>query len=380
MGKAFIGNFKGPKGDTGATGATGPQGPKGATGATGPQGATGATGQRGSRWTQGTAITGTSTTATIFSGSGITDALVNDNYLNTSTGNTYRCTVAGNAATAKWVYTGNLKGATGPQGPKGATGATGATGPQGPKGDTGAAGATGPQGPKGDTGATGATGPQGPKGATGATGPQGPQGPAGDVNAGSIIKFTEASTRANINSGESISTILGKLRKWFIDLKTVAFSGKYSDLTDRPSLGSAAACTVVNNATTTATNTVLDGQMGKTLKDQLDQLNRNIQSQVPKSVSVISGNAVSQSGGYFEIGNIVIVSVFFQTNKAVTNDYLSMLSGFPIPSMTRAGMSVYAANSYNPHVQASIESTGFLRLAGTYAAGENIAVSGVYFK
>ena len=37
-------------------------------------------------------------------------------------------------------------------------------------------GETGPQGPKGDTGATG---PQGPKGATGATGPQGPKGPAG---------------------------------------------------------------------------------------------------------------------------------------------------------------------------------------------------------
>ena len=110
------------------------------------------------------------------------------------------------------------------------------------------------------------------------------------------------------------------------------------------------------------------------------KLNRNLNSQVPKSASVISGNAVSLSGGYFEIGNIVIVSVFFQTNKAVTNDYLSMLSGFPIPSMTRAGMSVYAANSYNPHVQASIESTGFLRLSGTYVAGENIAVSGVYFK
>ena len=46
-------------------------------------------------------------------------------------------------------------------------GADGNTGPQGPKGDTGA---TGPQGPKGDAGDTG---PQGPKGATGATGPAG---------------------------------------------------------------------------------------------------------------------------------------------------------------------------------------------------------------
>ena len=121
-------------------------GSQGETGPTGPKGETGATGQRGSRWTSGTAITGTSTTATAFSGSGITDALVNDSYLNTDTGNTYRCTVAGNAATAKWVYSGNIKG------PKGDTGAKGEKGDTGAKGDTGPQGIQGIQGPKGEKG------------------------------------------------------------------------------------------------------------------------------------------------------------------------------------------------------------------------------------
>lgn len=160
-GYQMVVDLQGPKGDTGAQGPKGEKGDtgaKGATGATGPQGPTGATGTRGSRWNQGTAITGTSTTATIFTGSGITDALVNDNYLNTSTGNTYRCTVAGNASTAKWIFTGCIKGLTGA---KGATGATGPIGPQGPKGEKGDIGATGPQGK------TGATGPQGPQGAKG---------------------------------------------------------------------------------------------------------------------------------------------------------------------------------------------------------------------
>lgn len=82
----------------------------------GSKGSTGATGTRGSRWSTGTAITGTSTTATIFSSTGITDALVNDMYLNTTTGNTYRCTVAGAASAAKWVYAGSIKGATGSTG------------------------------------------------------------------------------------------------------------------------------------------------------------------------------------------------------------------------------------------------------------------------
>ena len=80
------------------------------------QGATGATGTAGSVWYTGTGITGTSTTATVFSGSGVSSANVNDQYLNTSTGYTYKCTVAGAASAAKWVYTGSIKGATGATG------------------------------------------------------------------------------------------------------------------------------------------------------------------------------------------------------------------------------------------------------------------------
>lgn len=146
--KLDAGKLKGAKGDTGAAGPQGIQGPKGDTGATGPQGAKGDTGTRGSVWYSGTAITGTSTTATIFSGSGIASALVNDRYFNTSTGNVYKCTVAGNASTAKWVYEVCLKGA------KGDTGATGATGAKGATGATGATGAQGPKGDKGDPGDT----------------------------------------------------------------------------------------------------------------------------------------------------------------------------------------------------------------------------------
>lgn len=153
--RAFVGNFIGPQGPKGETGAIGPQGPQGATG---PKGATGNTGQRGSQWYNGTGITGTSTTATIFASSGVSAALVGDYYLNTSTGYVYRCTVAGAASVAKWVYAGSIKGATGAQGPQGTKGDTG---PQGPKGD---AGAQGLQGPKGDTGAAGATGATGQRG------------------------------------------------------------------------------------------------------------------------------------------------------------------------------------------------------------------------
>lgn len=154
MAKAFVGNFKGPKGDTGpqgpqgpkgatgatgsqgpkgdtgATGPTGPQGPQGQTGATGATGPKGATGTRGSLWYNGTGITGTSSTAAIFTGSGVSAALVGDYYINTGTGadrgRVYRCTVSGAAAAAKWVYAGTI---VGPQGPQGIAGPTGPAGP-----------------------------------------------------------------------------------------------------------------------------------------------------------------------------------------------------------------------------------------------------------
>ena len=104
MSKTLIGNFKGPKGDRGDAGDTG---------------------IRGSRWNSGIAITGTSNAATVFGNSGIEDALKNDMYLNTETGNTYRCTVGGTADTAKWVYAGNIKGKQGDKGEKGDPGQEG---------------------------------------------------------------------------------------------------------------------------------------------------------------------------------------------------------------------------------------------------------------
>ncbi len=180
MAELDLGSVIGPQGPIGPKGDIGDQGP---TGSTGPTGAKGDAGQRGSLWYNGTGITGTSTTATIFSGSGVTAALVNDYYQNTGTGadrgRVYRCTVAGAATVAKWVYAGtNL----GPQGEQGIQGEVGATGPKGDKGDTGNTGATGPKGEQGIQGATGSTGPAGPNAANliSATDVQGLLGAAGN--------------------------------------------------------------------------------------------------------------------------------------------------------------------------------------------------------
>lgn len=46
--------------------------------------------------------------------------------------------------------------------------------------------------------------------------------------------FTTATTRSNLTTKEKLSISLGKISKYFSDLKTVAFTGSYNDLINRP--------------------------------------------------------------------------------------------------------------------------------------------------
>lgn len=48
--------------------------------------------------------------------------------------------------------------------------------------------------------------------------------------------FETAAQRANIASGEDTGTLFSKIKKWFTDLKAVAFSGSYNDLIDKPTI------------------------------------------------------------------------------------------------------------------------------------------------
>ena len=63
--------------------------------------------------------------------------------------------------------------------------------------------------------------------------------PTGD-GSNVTAKFTAASSRTNIATGEKLSTIFGKIAKWLADLKAVAFSGSYTDLTDKPDIPASA--------------------------------------------------------------------------------------------------------------------------------------------
>lgn len=55
------------------------------------------------------------------------------------------------------------------------------------------------------------------------------------------VSFTEASARSNIQSGEKFPVLFGKIKKWYSDFKTVAFSGSYTDLSNKPTIPPAVA-------------------------------------------------------------------------------------------------------------------------------------------
>ena len=89
-------------------------------------------------------------------------------------------------------------------------------------------------------------------------------------------EFTVAGKRENIASKEKMPKILGKIAKFFADLKTVAFSGKYNDLDGKPA--------IVNNNTTTEPGSALDAR----------QANPNIEGTMAASIAQINSNLNSK--------------------------------------------------------------------------------------
>lgn len=128
-------------------------------------------------------------------------------------------------------------------------------------------------------------------------------------------KFSQASSRTNLSSGEKDSVSKGKIMKFFADLKAVAFSGSYNDLANKPSIpsGAAASQAVANNCTTTAAGSVLDARQGKVLMDKANQLSseRNIFSRSFNYTELISGSE-NYSAGYViiaKVNRVVIANV-----------------------------------------------------------------------
>ena len=134
--------------------------------------------------------------------------------------------------------------------------------------------------------------------------------------------FTEASTRNNIASGEKLSAILGKIAKFFNDLKTVAFSGKYTDLTDKPENANTFQRTIAEwNQLTTAEKKAYD--------------HASIPDSIDGGVTFPANKVIMTGGGNVEDAIPLIRKGVFQVTGAGTTPVSdTMVFSSPFPTAT----------------------------------------------
>ena len=122
---------------------------------------------------------------------------------------------------------------------------------------------------------------------------------AGDASEATVT-FVQAPERENISTGEKLSVLFGKIAKWLSDLKTVAFTGKYADLSGTPEIPTVGNGTITikqagtvkgsfttnqagnkeieltdNNTTYSAATQSANGLMSAADKKKLDGLNKS---------------------------------------------------------------------------------------------------------
>ena len=90
------------------------------------------------------------------------------------------------------------------------------------------------------------------------------------------VEFEAAESRQPLKSGEKLSVLMGKAHRFFTDLKTVAFSGKYGDLSERPTLGGAAGYKVADNYTTNNSEFLATARVAYEHGLEIDALSRDL--------------------------------------------------------------------------------------------------------
>lgn len=79
------------------------------------------------------------------------------------------------------------------------------------------------------------------------------------------VTFSTAAERSNITTGEKLSALFSKIAKWLSDLKPVAFSGSYDDLSNKPTIPANTWRPVQDNLTSSSATDSLAANQGRLL-------------------------------------------------------------------------------------------------------------------
>lgn len=120
--------------------------------------------------------------------------------------------------------------------------------------------------------------------------------------------FTSATSRTNLTTGEKLSVSLGKIMKWFTDLKTVAFSGSYNDLSNKPTIPTVGngTITITQNGTTKGTFTT--NQNGNATIDLEDTDTTYTSLKNPYALT-IQGNGTTLTNGTYDGSSAKTVNI-----------------------------------------------------------------------
>ena len=174
-------------------------------------------------------------------------------------------------------------------------------------------------------------------------------------------KFTEAKERKNLTSGEKIHLMLGKISRFFSDMKAIAFSGSYNDLVDKPKIP-----TVLNNQTTTEEGYALDAR----------QANPNIDGSLAKQVAELNGSLNSKKIPSFGIENIFTGNPFCIVNNG--SDVISVQTDWDIDNggYRVKNIKYPAGTATNLTVSLSLPANSIVIVDVNTLNGENIDIQG----
>lgn len=143
---------------------------------------------------------------------------------------------------------------------------------------------------------------------------------SGDIS-NATATFTTASSRANITSGANIKTTLGKIAKYFADLKSLAFVDKVGTANLDSTLTTAYNNRVTTDKVTTSTSItasgwVADARAIATLQNQINTINSNL--------SVISGK-FSSDKSYIQ-SSVQRINDLIGVNGSILNDVVYVVT------------------------------------------------------
>ncbi len=175
----------------------------------------------------------------------------------------------------------------------------------------------------------------------------------------STVDFTASSSRTLPTTGEKLSGIIGKIVKWLSDLKAVAFSGSYNDLSNKPtSMKNPNALTISLNGTSQG---AYDGSAAKSV---------NITASSVGAAASSHSHPASQVTGLTENRAIVSDGDGHPAASEVTATELGYLDG--VTSAIQTQLNGKAASSHTHNYAGSSSAGGAANSANKLATARTI--------